>query len=333
MEEDEVNPNAKFIEDLGADSLDTVELVMAFEEEFDIEIPDEDAEKIATVGDAITYIKENSVGAEADRRGERGASSSPGSGRSRPSATRAEEFWTSLLEGVSGIGPITRFDTTGYPTRIAGELKGFDPLQVHRQEGRPEARPLPPVRHRLRGDGGGGRRARRRARSTARASACSSAPASAGSRRCSRPTTSLNAKGPDRVSPFFIPMLIVNMASGLVSMRFGAKGPNSSVVTACATGNHAIGDAMRIIQRGDADVMIAGGAEAIIIPLTIAGFCQMKAMSTRNDEPGRRPRRPFDAEPRRLRLRRGRRAPGARVARARASRATRASTRSSSATA
>jgi 3-oxoacyl-[acyl-carrier-protein] synthase II len=101
-------------------------------------------------------------------------------------------------------------------------------------------------------------------------------------------------KGPDRVSPFFIPMMIVNMASGLVSMRFGAKGPNSSVVTACATGNHTIGDAFKILQRDDADVMIAGGAEAIIVPLTIAGFCSMKAMSTRNDEPARASR-PFDA--------------------------------------
>ncbi len=113
--------------------------------------------------------------------------------------------------------------------------------------------------------------------------------------RCSTRHKVLLEKGPDRVSPFFIPMLIINMASGLISMRFGARGPNSSVVTACATGNHAIGDAMRIIQRGDADVMIAGGAEAIIIPLTIAGFCQMKAMSTRNDEPTRASR-PFDAE-------------------------------------
>ena len=101
-------------------------------------------------------------------------------------------------------------------------------------------------------------------------------------------------KGPDRVSPFFIPMMIVNMASGLVSMRFGAKGPNSSVVTACATGNHAIGDSFKIIQRGDADVMIAGGSEAIVVPLTIAGFCSMKAMSTRNDEP-EKASRPFDA--------------------------------------
>ena len=102
-------------------------------------------------------------------------------------------------------------------------------------------------------------------------------------------------KGFDRVSPFVIPMLIVNMAAGLVSMRFGAKGPNSSVVTACATGNHALGDAHRIIQRGEADVMIAGGAEAMIVPLTIAGFCAMKAMSTRNDEP-EKASRPFDAD-------------------------------------
>jgi 3-oxoacyl-[acyl-carrier-protein] synthase II len=89
-------------------------------------------------------------------------------------------------------------------------------------------------------------------------------------------------------------MIIINMASGLIAMRFGAKGPNSSVVTACATGNHAIGEAMRIIERGDADVMIAGGSEAIIVPLTIAGFSQMKAMSTRNDEPTKASR-PFDA--------------------------------------
>src|SRR5262249_57687783 len=105
----------------------------------------------------------------------------------------------------------------------------------------------------------------------------------------------LRTKGPDRVSPFLIPMLIVNMASGAISMRVGAKGPNTAVVTACATGNHAIGDAAKIIQRGDADVMVAGGSEAIIIPLAIAGFSQMKAMSTRNDDPAHASR-PFDAE-------------------------------------
>src|SRR3989449_5993200 len=101
-------------------------------------------------------------------------------------------------------------------------------------------------------------------------------------------------KGPDRVSPFFIPMLVVNMPRGLVAWPFGARGPTPAVVTACPPGTHALGDAFRLIQRGDADVMIAGGAEAIVVPLTIAGFCSMKAMSTRNDEP-QKASRPFDA--------------------------------------
>jgi 3-oxoacyl-[acyl-carrier-protein] synthase II len=102
-------------------------------------------------------------------------------------------------------------------------------------------------------------------------------------------------KGPGRISPFFIPSLIVNMASGQLSIRYKLKGPNSSVVTACATGNHAIGDAFRIIQRGDADLMVAGGSEAIIDELPLGGFAQMKALSTRNDEPVRASR-PFDAD-------------------------------------
>jgi 3-oxoacyl-[acyl-carrier-protein] synthase II len=216
-----------------------------------------------------------------------------GVGAVTPVGNTAEEFWASLVEGRSGIGPITRFDTTGYPTRIAGELKGFDPLKfVDKKDDRKldpylkyavacaqmavddaalKTDQVDPSRFGvLVGSGIGGITTLLDSHNT------------------------LNAKGPDRVSPFFIPMLIINMASGLISMRFAAKGPNSSVVTACATGNHAIGDAMKIIQRGDADVMIAGGAEAIIIPLTIAGFCQMKAMSTRNDDPTRASR-PFDA--------------------------------------
>jgi 3-oxoacyl-[acyl-carrier-protein] synthase II len=100
-------------------------------------------------------------------------------------------------------------------------------------------------------------------------------------------------RGPGRVSPFFIPAIITNLASGWISMIYGARGPNSCVSTACATGNHAIGDSLRIIQRGEADAMIAGGTEAVIIPLTIAGFASMKALSTRNDEPTRASR-PFD---------------------------------------
>jgi len=102
-------------------------------------------------------------------------------------------------------------------------------------------------------------------------------------------------KGPKRITPFFIPMLIVNLASGQISMKFGAKGPNSAVATACATGSHAIGDAFKIIQRGDADIMIAGGTEAVITPLGIGGFNAMKALSTRNEEP-EKASRPFDRD-------------------------------------
>jgi 3-oxoacyl-[acyl-carrier-protein] synthase II len=217
-----------------------------------------------------------------------------GAGAVTPVGNTAEEFWTSLLAGRSGIGPITRFDASQMPTRIAGEIKGFDPLKyIDKKDDRKFDRFLK------------------------YAVACAAMAVEDAGLKTDRVDATrfgvlvgsgiggietlleqyaiLTEKGPDRVSPFFVPMIIVNMASGVVSMRFGAKGPNSSVVTACATGNHAIGDATRIIQRGDADVMIAGGSEAIIIPLTIAGFCQMKAMSTRNDDPTRASR-PFDAE-------------------------------------
>jgi 3-oxoacyl-[acyl-carrier-protein] synthase II len=217
-----------------------------------------------------------------------------GAGAVTPVGNTAEEFWTSLLAGRSGIGPITRFDASQMPTRIAGEIKGFDPLKyIDKKDDRKFDRFLK------------------------YAIACATMAVEDAGLKTDRVDATrfgvlvgsgiggietlleqyaiLTEKGPDRVSPFFVPMIIVNMASGVVSMRFGARGPNSSVVTACATGNHAIGDAMRIIQRGDADVMIAGGAEAIIVPLTIAGFCQMKAMSTRNDDPTKASR-PFDAE-------------------------------------
>jgi 3-oxoacyl-[acyl-carrier-protein] synthase II len=216
-----------------------------------------------------------------------------GLGTLSPVGNTADEFWTSLVQGRSGVGMITKFDTTGYPTRIAGEVRNFDPLNFVDKK---EARRLDPYLQ------------------YAVASAVLAVQDAAldtgkvdgtrfgvligsgigGISTLLESHRNLIEKGPDRVSPFFIPMLIANMASGLVSMRFGAKGPNSAVVTACATGNHAIGDSFKIIQRADADVMIAGGSEAIIIPLTIAGFCSMKAMSTRNDEPTKA-MRPFDA--------------------------------------
>jgi 3-oxoacyl-[acyl-carrier-protein] synthase II len=216
-----------------------------------------------------------------------------GLGALTPVGNTTEEYWSALTQGRSGIGPITKFDATGYPTRIAGEIRNFDET---RYVDKKEARRLDPyLKYAI----------------ATSAMAVEDAGLDPGKVDATRfgvmigsgiggITTLIEGedvrktKGFDRVSPFVVPMLIVNMAAGLVSIRFGAKGPNSSVVTACASGNHAIGDASKIIERGDADVMIAGGAEAIIVPLTIAGFCSMKAMSTRNDDP-QKASRPFDA--------------------------------------
>ncbi len=224
-----------------------------------------------------------------------------GLGALTPVGNTADEFWSALKEGRSGVGPITKFDASVknaqgehcYPTRIAGEVKGFDPLKYVDKK---EARRLDPFLQYAMACGV--MAVEDSALDTAKVDGTRFGvligSGIGGIQTLLSTHDTLNEKGPDRVSPFFIPMMIVNMASGLVSMRFGAKGPNSSVITACATGNHAIGDAFKIIQRGDADIMIAGGAEAIIIPLTIAGFCAMKAMSTRNDEPTKASR-PFDA--------------------------------------
>jgi 3-oxoacyl-[acyl-carrier-protein] synthase II len=224
-----------------------------------------------------------------------------GLGALTPLGNTAEEFWAGLSRGRSGIAPISKFDAAEkdasgnfrYETRIGGEVRGFDPLRFVDKK---EARRLDPfVHYAMAGS------------VMAVADAGLDVSKVDGSRFGVLIGSGIGGiqtllegervrleKGPERVSPFIIPMLIINMASGLVSMRFGAKGPNSAVVTACATGNHAIGDAFKIIQRGDADLMIAGGSEAIILPLTIAGFCAMKAMSTRNDEP-EKASRPFDA--------------------------------------
>ena len=224
-----------------------------------------------------------------------------GLGALTPVGNNTEEFWSALKQGKSGIGPITKFDVSEknaagefrYVTRIAGEVRNFD---ENKYVDKKEARRLDPyLKYAI-------------ATSVMAVEDAALDPAKVDSTRfgvlvgsgIGGITTLIEGedvrreKGADRVSPFVIPMLIVNMAPGLVSRRFGAKGPNTSIVTACASGNHAIGDAARLIERGDADVMIAGGAEAIIVPITIAGFCSMKAMSTRNDEP-QKASRPFDA--------------------------------------
>ncbi|ADI02208.1 beta-ketoacyl-ACP synthase II [Syntrophothermus lipocalidus] len=203
-------------------------------------------------------------------------------------------FWDSLLRGQSGVSVIERFDVSAYPTRIAAQVKHFNPGDFF---SRKEARRMD-------------RFVQFACAATKMALEDSGIVVDAtladrtgvwigsgigGLETYETQHNNLINKGAGGVSPFFIPMLIPNMASGQVSIMFGAKGPNGCTVTACATGTNCIGDAFRIIQRGDADIMIAGGAEAAITPLGIAGFCAMKALSTRNDEP-EKASRPFDAE-------------------------------------
>jgi 3-oxoacyl-[acyl-carrier-protein] synthase II len=202
--------------------------------------------------------------------------------------------WKALCEGQSGIGRITRFDPSKYAAQIAGEVKGFDPAAFIEKK---EIKKMDTFIHYAVG-------------------ASQMAVDDAGLKVTPEDATRvgvyigsgigglgsieyyhdvLEKKGPDRVSPFFIPMTIINLASGQVAIRIGAKGPNSCAVTACATGNHCIGDAFRLIQYGEADAMVAGGAEAAITPLGVAGFAAARALSFRNDEPTKASR-PFDKD-------------------------------------
>jgi 3-oxoacyl-[acyl-carrier-protein] synthase II len=204
------------------------------------------------------------------------------------------EFWRSLVEGRSGIDTIQRFDASAFSTRIAGELKGFDPSRY--MEPKEIRRTDPFVQYAM----------------AASQQACDQAGLKPGDVDPDRfavvigsgigGITTLEAqhrilleRGPGRVSPFFVPMMIADMASGQVSMKFQAKGPNFATVSACSSGAHAVGEAFEILAQGLADVALAGGAEAPITPLSLAGFCSMKALSTRNDEPARASR-PFDKD-------------------------------------
>jgi 3-oxoacyl-[acyl-carrier-protein] synthase II len=216
-----------------------------------------------------------------------------GLGAITPLGNSVPDYWRAVCEGRSGVGPITRFDPKRLDVRIAAQVNGFDPLKVIEKK---ELKKLDLfIQYAL--------AAGVEAVEDARIDFSRVDPTRAGALVGSGIGGILSIlewhrvlleKGPGRISPFFVPSLIVNMASGQLSIRYKLKGPNSSVVTACATGNHAIGDAFKIIQRGDADLMVAGGSEAIIDELTIGGFAQMKALSTRNDAP-ERASRPFDA--------------------------------------
>lgn len=204
-------------------------------------------------------------------------------------------FWSNLLDGKSGISVIEAFDTTEYTTKIAAEIKNFDPAAyIDKKESRKMDRfvQFGVVASKLAIEDSGivmGENADPERVGVIVGSGIG------GLGTWEEQHTVLLEKGPRRVSPFFIPMMIANMASGQVSMVTGAKGPNSAAVSACATGTHSIGDSFKMIQRGDADVMICGGAEATIRPIGMAGFCSMRAMSTRNDEP-EKASRPFDTD-------------------------------------
>lgn len=217
-----------------------------------------------------------------------------GLGLVTPLGTGVEKTWKALCAGESGIDRITRFDATGFDAQIAGEVKDFDPTQFIEKK---EIKKMDAFIHYA---VGASQLAVEDAKLTVAPEEAARVGVYIGSGIGGLGSIEhyhhvLKEKGPGRVSPFFIPMTIINLASGQVAIRLGAKGPNSCAVTACATGNHCIGDATRLIQRNDADVMLAGGAEAAITPLGVAGFASAKALSFRNDAPTKASR-PFDKD-------------------------------------
>jgi len=204
------------------------------------------------------------------------------------------ETWESLLGGRSGVAPITLFDASRHAARFAAEVKGFDPLNwVEKKDVKKmdrfiqfavAATDFAMADSGLKVDAGNAERV-----------GAFIGSGIGGFATIEREHTNLMNGGPRRVSPFFIPAAIVNLASGWISIRTGAKGPNSATCTACTSSAHAVGDSYRIIQRGEADAMIAGGSEAAITPLSVGGFAAMRALSTRNDEP-EKASRPFDRD-------------------------------------
>ncbi len=217
-----------------------------------------------------------------------------GLGLVTPLGVGVKESWQALCAGKSGIGPITRFDATPYQTKIAGEVKDFNPTDFMAQKDANRATPfiayavaacrmaMEDSGLRIRGDN---------APRVGVFTGCGLG----GLSFLEETTRTIEEKGPKRVSPFFIPMMIGNMAAGMISILFGAKGPNASMATACAAGTHAVGEAFKIIQSGRADAMITGGVESVVTPTAVAGFNAMKALSTRNDAP-EKASRPFDKD-------------------------------------
>ncbi len=216
-----------------------------------------------------------------------------GMGVVAPVGIGKDAFWAALESGQSGVDQITNFDTTGYPVTIAAEVKGFD---LSARVGPKELRHLDKfVQFAIEAAGEAVEDAALDIAANAERVAVIVGSGIGGLRTLENQHKVLNERGPKRVNPFLIPMMIPNMASGQISIFYGAKGPNFCPVSACTTANHAVGEAFEIIKRGAADACIAGGAEAPITPLGVAGFAAMKALSTRNEDPAGASR-PFDAE-------------------------------------
>jgi 3-oxoacyl-[acyl-carrier-protein] synthase II len=208
--------------------------------------------------------------------------------------TGTEETWEAIRSGTNGIGPITQFDSSQFSCRIAGEVKNFDPLRYV------EKKDVKKMGRFIQFAMAASEFAMKAARLEISPEEADNAGVYIGSgiggfEVIEREHRNLLEKGPGRISPFFIPACIVNLASGYVSIKYGAKGPNSATATACTTSAHSIGDSYRLIQYGDADVMICGGSEAAVTPLSVGGFAAMRALSTRNDEPAKACR-PWDKE-------------------------------------
>jgi 3-oxoacyl-[acyl-carrier-protein] synthase II len=205
-----------------------------------------------------------------------------------------DETWKNILAGQSGVGNITHFDTTGFASTIAGEVKNFDPLLfIEKKEVKKMGLfiqfAMAATQYAMEQSG------LKITPDIAERAGVYIGSGIGGFDVIEREHKALLAGGPRKISPFFIPASIVNLASGFVSIRWGAKGPNSATCTACSSSAHAVGDSYKLIARCDADIMICGGAEAAITPLSVGGFAAMRALSTRNAEPGRASR-PFDAD-------------------------------------
>ncbi|MBW1698748.1 MAG: beta-ketoacyl-ACP synthase II [Deltaproteobacteria bacterium] len=217
-----------------------------------------------------------------------------GVGLITPLGIGKDETWDALCAGKSGIATITRFDPTGYETQIAAEVKGFRPEDfLSRKEAKrtSEFIAYAIAASRMAVEDAGLIINESNADRVGVITGCGLG----GLNMLEQTCKILEDRGPKRVTPFFIPMIIGNMAAGMISISFGAKGPNSALATACAAGSHAIGDAFKCIQQGLADAMITGGVESVVTPSCVAGFNAMKALSTRNDEP-EKASRPFDRD-------------------------------------